>query len=83
MDWMLRGVPPTNRKVEFVLVGIIQFENGKVAGEHLYWDQATVPSQLGILDIPVAAAGIESAAKLLKLTAQSTMGKNASNQPVR
>jgi carboxymethylenebutenolidase len=50
MDWMLPGLPPTDRKVEYVLVAIIQFENGKVAGEHLYWDQATVLSQLGVLD---------------------------------
>jgi carboxymethylenebutenolidase len=72
MDWMLPGVPPTDRKVEFVLVVIIQFENGKMASEHLYWDQATVLSQLGILDTG-AAAGLESAAKLLKLSAQSVI----------
>jgi carboxymethylenebutenolidase len=71
MDWMLPGVPPTGRKVEFVLVGIIQFHAGKVAHEHLYWDQATVLSQLGVLDHPVAAAGVGSAAQLLKLSAQT------------
>ena len=70
MDWMLPGLPPTNKVVEFVLVGIIRIENGKVANEHLYWDQASVLSQLGVLDNPVAAAGINSAAKLLSLTAR-------------
>ena len=65
MDWMLPGVPPTGRKVEFVLVTIHQFENGKVVSEHLYWDQSTVLSQLGVLDTPVAAVGIGSAAKVL------------------
>ena len=65
---MLPGVPATNRKVEFVLVGIIGFRGGKVASEHLYWDQATVLCQLGILDHPVAAAGLGSAAQLLKLS---------------
>ena len=64
MDWMLPGVPPTGRKVEFILVIIIQIQAGKVASEHFYWDQATVLSQLGVLDIPVAAAGLESAAQL-------------------
>jgi carboxymethylenebutenolidase len=49
MDWMLPGVPVTGRKTEFPLVGIIRFEKGKVASEHLYWDQATVLSKLGIL----------------------------------
>jgi carboxymethylenebutenolidase len=52
MDWMLPRVPATGRSVEFALVGIIQFQAGKVANERLYWDQATVLSQLGILDHP-------------------------------
>ena len=67
MDWMLPGVPATNRKVEFAFVGIIGFRDGKVASERLYWDQATVLSQLGILDHPTAAAGLGGAAQLLKL----------------
>ena len=71
MDWLLPGVPPTGRKVEFVLVVIIQFENGKMASEHLYWDQASLLSQLGILDTPAAAAGIASPAKLIELSAQT------------
>lgn len=68
MDWMLPGVQPTDRKVEFALVAIIRFEAGKVAHEHIHWDQAAVLSQLGIADHPVAAAGVASAARLLKLT---------------
>jgi carboxymethylenebutenolidase len=67
MDWMVPGVPATNRKVELALVGVIRFEEGKVANEHLYWDQAGVLAQLGILKDLVAAAGIGSAAQLLRL----------------
>ncbi len=67
MDWMLPAIPATGRRVEFALVVIIQFQAGKVANEHIYWDQASVLSQLGILDHPVAAAGVGSAAQLLKL----------------
>ena len=67
MDWMLPGVPATDRQVEFALVGIVEFQSGKVAAERLYWDQAAVLSQLGVLDHPVAAAGIGSAAQLLNL----------------
>jgi carboxymethylenebutenolidase len=70
MDWMLPGVPVTGRKTEFPLVGVIRFEQGKVAGEHLYWDQATVLSQLGILNGPVATAGAGAAVKLLKRSTQ-------------
>jgi carboxymethylenebutenolidase len=67
------GLPVTGRKVEFVLVGVVGFENGKVASEHIYWDQATVLSQLGILDHPTTAAGVASAARLLKLSSQTEM----------
>ena len=70
MDWMLPGVPATGRKVEFVLVGVVGFQGDKLASEHIYWDQATVLSQLGILDHPTAAAGVGTAARLLKLSSQ-------------
>jgi carboxymethylenebutenolidase len=66
MGWMIPRVPATGRRVEVAWVGIIQFQAGKVAREHLYWDQATVLSQLGVLDHPAAAAGVGSAARLLK-----------------
>jgi carboxymethylenebutenolidase len=78
MDWMIPGVPPTGRKVEFVIVSVIGFQEGKVAYEHLYWDQAAVLTQLGVLDHPAAATGMESAAKILKLAAQSSAGKSSS-----
>jgi carboxymethylenebutenolidase len=68
MDWLLPGVRPTGRRAEFLLAGIIQFQGGKVAHEHLYWDHATLLSQLAVLDHPLAAAGVGSAAQLLKLT---------------
>ena len=67
MDWLLPGVHPTGRKAEFVIAAVIQFEDGKVAHEHLYWDHATLLSQMGVLDHPLAAAGVGSAAQLLKL----------------
>jgi carboxymethylenebutenolidase len=55
-----------------ILVSVIGFQEGKVAFEHLYWDQAAVLAQLGVVDHPAATAGLGSAAKLLKLAAQST-----------
>jgi carboxymethylenebutenolidase len=66
MDWMLPGVLPTGRAVEVAVVAIIQFQAGKVAHEHIYWDQASVLAQLGLLDadaLPVA--GAEAARKVL------------------
>jgi carboxymethylenebutenolidase len=66
MDWMLPGIPPTGRRVEVPLVVIVRFRDGKLAHEHIYWDQASVLVQLGLLDsakLPVA--GAESARKVL------------------
>jgi carboxymethylenebutenolidase len=66
MDWMLPGIPPTGKRVEVPLVVIVHFREGKLAHEHIYWDQASVLVQLGLLDadaLPVA--GRESARKVL------------------
>jgi carboxymethylenebutenolidase len=66
MDWMLPGVSPTGRRVEIALVAIVRFRDGKVAHEHIYWDQASVLAQLGLIDpARLPAAGAESAAKVL------------------
>ena len=67
MDWILPGLRPTERTAEFVLAGVIQFEGGKVAHEHLYWDQATLLFQMGVLDHPLAAGGVNSVQQLLRL----------------
>lgn len=72
MDWMLPGIPPTGRRVECPLVAIVQFRDGKLAHEHIYWDQASVLVQLGLLDpkgLPVA--GAETARKLVDNTVPS------------
>ena len=58
MDWILPGLRPTGRTAEFVLACIIQFEGGKVAHERLYWDQATLLSQMGVLNHLMAARGL-------------------------
>jgi carboxymethylenebutenolidase len=66
IDWMLPGVAPTGRRVEVALVAIVRFRDGKVAHEHIYWDQASVLAQLGLIDprnLPVA--GADSARKAL------------------
>lgn len=66
MDWMLPGIAPTGKRVEVPLVAIVRFKQGKLAHEHIYWDQASVLVQLGLLDastLPVA--GVESARKAL------------------
>ena len=65
MPWMLPGIPPTNRYVEVALVAIVRFRDGKLAHEHIYWDQASVLKQIGLLpDLDLPVLGIESAQKV-------------------
>ena len=72
IDWMLPGVAPTGRRVEIPLVAIVQFRDGKVAHEHIYWDQASVLVQIGLLDpAGLPAAGVETARKTLDRTRPS------------
>jgi carboxymethylenebutenolidase len=69
IDWMLPGVAPTGRRVEIPLVAIVRFQDGKIAHEHIYWDQASVLVQIGKLDpkgLPVA--GAETARKVADKT---------------
>lgn len=49
MDWFLPGIPPTNKPIEFDIVLVVQFRDGKMAAERIYWDQATVLRQIGKL----------------------------------
>jgi carboxymethylenebutenolidase len=87
VDWMLPGIPPTGRKVEIPLVAIVRFVGDKVAHEHIYWDQASVLVQVGLLDpkgLPVA--GAETARKVvdprLPSNAMMTRWSNSANKPV-
>ncbi|MCA1630971.1 MAG: dienelactone hydrolase family protein [Acidobacteria bacterium] len=66
MDWMLPGVAPTGKHVRVPLIVVIHFRDGRLAHEHIYWDQASVLAQLGLIDaesLPVV--GVESAEKVL------------------
>jgi carboxymethylenebutenolidase len=72
IDWMLPGVAPTGRRVEIPLVAIVRFEGDKLAHEHIYWDQASVLVQIGLLDperLPIA--GVETARKVVDSTLPS------------
>jgi carboxymethylenebutenolidase len=66
IDWLLPGVKPTGRYVEVPTVAIINFRGGKLYHEHIYWDQASVLAQIGLLDtkgLPVA--GHDQAKKMM------------------
>jgi carboxymethylenebutenolidase len=66
MPWILPGVRPTDKRVEIAVVVVVQFKDGKIAGEHIYWDQASVLAQVGLIDaekLPVM--GIEACRKVI------------------
>jgi carboxymethylenebutenolidase len=72
VDWLLPGVAPTGRYVEIPMLVVVAFRGDKLYNEHIYWDQASVLVQIGLLDptgLPVA--GIEQPRKLLDETLPS------------
>lgn len=78
IDWLLPGIAPTGKRVEIPLVAVVRFDGDKVAHEHIYWDQASVLVQVGLLDpkgLPVA--GIETALKVTdnKLPSNTLMAR--------
>jgi carboxymethylenebutenolidase len=50
VPWLLPGVPPTGRRIEVPGIVVVDFEGGKVARERVYWDQASVLAQAGLLE---------------------------------
>lgn len=83
MPWILPGIPPTNQKVEIVVVSIVGMRGGKVWHERVYWDQASVLFQVGLLDpeeVPeklkkeglemLPVAGSEAARKIMDIESE-------------
>ncbi|KAF2715583.1 hypothetical protein K504DRAFT_469751 [Pleomassaria siparia CBS 279.74] len=83
MPWILPGIPPTNQKVEIVVISIVGMRAGKIWHERVYWDQASVLFQVGLLDpeevsedlknkglemLPVA--GSEAARKIMEIESE-------------
>jgi carboxymethylenebutenolidase len=71
-DYLLPGIPPTGKKVELPHVVVMKFEKGKVAHEHVWWDQASLLVQVGLLDpgkLPVV--GVEQARRLLRVAEEN------------
>jgi len=69
IDFMLPGVPATGKYVEIACVVVMNFKDGKISHEHIYWDQASLLVQIGLLDpklLPVT--GREQAKRLLELS---------------
>jgi len=72
IDWMLPGMKPTGKYVEVPLVAIVNFRGDKLYHEHIYWDQASVLVQIGLIDpMNLPIAGIATAKKLVDETLPS------------
>lgn len=72
VEYMLPGVSPTGKYIMLPHVVIMNFKDGKIAHEHIYWDQASLLVQVGLLDpglLPVR--GQEQAKRLLELSQQA------------
>jgi steroid delta-isomerase-like uncharacterized protein len=53
-----RDLPATGRRLEFPLCGVYTFgEDGKLAGERIYYDRATVLRQCGVFREPTSLSG--------------------------
>jgi carboxymethylenebutenolidase len=70
---MLPGIPPTGKYVQLPHVVVMKFKGNKILHEHIYWDQASLLVQIGLIDskdLPVT--GIEQARKLLEISKSYT-----------
>ena len=73
IDWMLPGIAPTGKRVSVIFVVIVGVTDAKVQYEHIYWDQASVLAQLGLMPVAgLPVAGAEAAAHLLALAARGS-----------
>lgn len=68
MDWLLPGIPPTGKRLEVPTIIIVTFENGKIASERVYWDQASVLVQIGLIDRSLPVLGAEVAHQVINPT---------------
>lgn len=53
-----RGLPATGRRFDFPLCAFFTFDqDGRLAGERIYYDRSTILQQLGVLSDPTSVKG--------------------------
>ncbi len=69
MDWVLPGIAPTGKRIEFAMAVVVQTQGDKIQSENLYWDNATILKQAGLISDPkLPILGAESARNQLNPT---------------
>lgn len=76
MPWMLPGVPATDKSVEVLIVSVVAMRGGKLYHEHVYWDQASVLVQVGLLDPKL----LPDAAQKLGVVKLPVIGRSAARR---
>ena len=69
IPYMLAGIAPTGKYVEIPHVVVVKFKGNRIVHEHIYWDQASVLAQIGLLDctnLPII--GIAQSRKLQEIS---------------
>src|SRR5918993_2989390 len=81
---MIPSIPPTGKYVELPIVVVMRFKGNKIAHEHIYWDQASLLKQIGLLDnskeLPII--GIEQSKKIQELLSLTTQKKSQKKKAV-
>ena len=70
---MLPGIPPTNKHVEIPHVVVMKFDGKKIAHEHIYWDQASLLAQIGLLPKTLPVTGIEQSKRLQEISQKQAL----------
>jgi carboxymethylenebutenolidase len=74
IPWLLPRVRPTGRSIELVVIVVAEFEEGKLARERVYWDQASVLAQVGLLNIDRLPVSGDQAAAVVRRRIQGGHG---------
>lgn len=84
VSWMLPGIPATGKKVEIIVVAVVNLRGGLLCHEHIHWDQASVLVQIGLLDVGLVPAGFRTVveAERDKVTRVPALGAEAARKVV-
>jgi carboxymethylenebutenolidase len=66
MPYLLPGLAPTGQTLQIPTVVIVRFRGDLMESERLYWDQAVVLRQLGLIDPGLPVADVTEVAAFLR-----------------